>query len=832
MWVPGETVNKDVYAVNTGNIAAYVKENVTGILNYTFEKKVGEWDKDCLVLNETAKIAIDGVTTNEAGGYLAWTDTDEELGELASRRQTEKPTTDTRWTPSKTGVYIFRRSVEHDAPGGTLHPADDKFTYAGYYFVKAGDAEHGNLAEDTYYKIVIGNDDFRTYKDGDDDVFDISAPQAKMEGVAIDKDGKIVEGTPKIWFVKEKKVDDQPVSFTYQAKAGDGKLNTDGDHPARLVVEYSAAVDPASAADPSAPVYDASADAANKQVDLVNKKGQFDQDTVEWEQAKADYDYALALANAREELRKAAQKMHDADVAVNGDGTEGSGSKAALDTAWTNLKDAAGPATKTGSLAKTLSDLGITGVNGTDTTTDGISPDELVPEAVRTAFKTTYPSLLGDVDSNYSRLVTLWNEIQADISDINTALATYTGDTKITPEVAREKEEVIATKFAHLATLLKQYEDAYAGIVAEAVSASDLNLGSSTDISAKKATIEGKRTAIYDDTTQKVVIDDTFGAKVTEYVDAYNTNETKKGELTTETANWATAKSTYNTTVGTAKTNYKTIVTKTAGTPQPNDIVNYVDHSQEIVTAYSATRETLTGENPAYDPALVDTNFGADKDFKKDYDYYMTLVSGSDRRTASETATKKVEAAPEYKKFNPTSLKNDDTEIEKLKALDEDLNKTGGSKDQYEAAKKAYETAQATADASSKIKIIVNLADGYDGFWQYDGDMSTTNTTPTQKSEFYYKKLLGAGETSAQLIDSVVLADSVTANDYKNLTFDLNVTLDSAQITYADDQRTITTDAVDANTEAFKLKVQKDHPTSLTDTFSWEDRAPASSTNP
>ena len=38
-WLPGQTVNKDVYAVNTGNIAAFVKESISGNLTYTYEKR-------------------------------------------------------------------------------------------------------------------------------------------------------------------------------------------------------------------------------------------------------------------------------------------------------------------------------------------------------------------------------------------------------------------------------------------------------------------------------------------------------------------------------------------------------------------------------------------------------------------------------------------------------------------------------------------------------------------------------------------------------------------------------------------------------------------------
>ena len=72
--LPGQEINKDVYAVNTGNIAAFVKENVKGVLNYTYETIVDEFDATKAVeLSKSTVLAIDGATTNEAGGFLAWT---------------------------------------------------------------------------------------------------------------------------------------------------------------------------------------------------------------------------------------------------------------------------------------------------------------------------------------------------------------------------------------------------------------------------------------------------------------------------------------------------------------------------------------------------------------------------------------------------------------------------------------------------------------------------------------------------------------------------------------------------------------------------------------
>ena len=54
--------------------------------------------------------------------------------------------------------------------------------------------------------------------------------------------------------------------------------------------------------------------------------------------------------------------------------------------------------------------------------------------------------------------------------------------------------------------------------------------------------------------------------------------------------------------------------------------------------------------------------------------------------------------------------------------------------------------------------------------------------------------ILGAGETSAQLIDSVELDSSVTDDMFKRFDFDLNVALKSAQIAY-DADGNVTADA-------------------------------------
>ena len=106
----------------------------------------------------------------------------------------------------------------------------------------------------------------------------------------------------------------------------------------------------------------------------------------------------------------------------------------------------------------------------------------------------------------------------------------------------------------------------------------------------------------------------------------------------------------------------------------------------------------------------------------------------------------------------------------------------------------AAEDAAAAADTSA---IIVNIfLDDKDS--ELDWTSALADGQSAEVAEFYYNYILKAGETSEKLIDSVELDPSVTAKDYKTLVFDLNVALDSAQITYADDQRTITSTAVQA----------------------------------
>ena len=99
----------------------------------------------------------------------------------------------------------------------------------------------------------------------------------------------------------------------------------------------------------------------------------------------------------------------------------------------------------------------------------------------------------------------------------------------------------------------------------------------------------------------------------------------------------------------------------------------------------------------------------------------------------------------------------------------------------YDATNKKF-TVNPTAGATG-IKIDVQLATanvadagGTTNQWQR---IPTTSTNTT----FYYTNDLDSGATSSQLVDSITLESGVTANDYIVFDFDLNVKMDSIQVT-------------------------------------------------
>jgi len=235
--IPGQEVNKDVYAVNTGNIAAFVKESVSGVLNYTYETVVDSFDPTCVTLNSTAVAVIDGATTHEAGGFLAWTDAIDpatgetyEVGPINSARNDDVADTenqpgveDPQWTPPAAGNYIFRRSIKNgtaaqgsEGEEGYVPATPSTFEYAGYYYDGNGN----------YYKIILGNETgAATFNPETGNYeFDINASQTALD-VTPNADGTF-DTAPDIKYVMLKSVENAVPVLTYKEGNIDG---VDGD---------------------------------------------------------------------------------------------------------------------------------------------------------------------------------------------------------------------------------------------------------------------------------------------------------------------------------------------------------------------------------------------------------------------------------------------------------------------------------------------------------------------------------------------------------------------------------------------------------------------------
>ena len=130
-------------------------------------------------------------------------------------------------------------------------------------------------------------------------------------------------------------------------------------------------------------------------------------------------------------------------------------------------------------------------------------------------------------------------------------------------------------------------------------------------------------------------------------------------------------------------------------------------------------------------------------------------------------------------------------------------------------AQNAYENAVDARDGVLKINI--NLADVVTTTGTADKWQLLPNPVNGDTAYFYYTSILGGGETSAQLIDSVELDSSVTDDMFKRFDFDLNVALKSAQVAY-DADGNITTDASDTLLDA---NATLETPTSVDSVVDW-----------
>lgn len=112
-WLPGQEIKKEVAAVNTGNIAAYVRLDLKHALQGT-QAGDGVAYSSTVTTTGLTPLTANEIKTLEAGGYLAYTDaTGVATGAVSA-------------TPTAKGLYIYRRQIT------------DGLAYSGYYCDGAG----------------------------------------------------------------------------------------------------------------------------------------------------------------------------------------------------------------------------------------------------------------------------------------------------------------------------------------------------------------------------------------------------------------------------------------------------------------------------------------------------------------------------------------------------------------------------------------------------------------------------------------------------------------------------------------------------------------------
>jgi len=277
-WIPGQEVKKDVYATNTGNIGAFVKEEISGALTITTEKATTSKTANSIKLSEEERYVM------EAGAYLAYkpdSDAANKLGDQIVIRPADAEVsvpTKTDFTPRGTGLYVFRRQITVAGDAG------ETFEYAGYYYDGTD-----------YYKIsnLSVTPDSTVDKAGD----------------TVHTDGNLADATAGFYEEETKVIN--PVDLAYAANPTDGTNTLTGNY---LVASYSTG----NVASNNASQLQALADAYDK--------------------ALHDLEYAKALQTAASSEATAAQG--DASSGLTQAETELTAKEAALVTAQNDLNTA------------------------------------------------------------------------------------------------------------------------------------------------------------------------------------------------------------------------------------------------------------------------------------------------------------------------------------------------------------------------------------------------------------------------------------------------------------------------------------------------------------
>lgn len=154
-WLPGTGVKKKVSAANTGNVDAFVKMRLKGVLMISTKTAADVSDLNTLDPNVYSTLSSTMVTntvnTDHSRGYNTVTNIATDIHAIqadselicAANANCEPTAVDIKYTPTENGLYVFRRKK-----------TDDTYTYGGYYY-----------KDGKYYEIALTEDIRRDWAD-------------------------------------------------------------------------------------------------------------------------------------------------------------------------------------------------------------------------------------------------------------------------------------------------------------------------------------------------------------------------------------------------------------------------------------------------------------------------------------------------------------------------------------------------------------------------------------------------------------------------------------------------------------------------------------------
>ena len=690
-WLPGQEVNKDVYAVNTGNVEAFVEETVSGVLTITTEEAYvtenNKPDADSIELTAAERYVI------EDGSYLAYKPATSNL-ELGNKVVAMNPDFDDQtaytsaegdFTPDAEGLYVFRRYIGVDP---TTHL--ETFKYDAYYCVpgtptipatpgseESTDPETGITTPAVSPTEEVPGIPAKYYK-----VSNLSVVPDNLyyAGDEVNTDGNLESAT--CGFYKEKTVTVTP-NLKYE--------DADDDHGKRLVATYNGVKSSDEAMETLAGFAEDYDDALIAYQDALNE-------------------YAAALRDAKDKDGDAADENAALQEAIN-----------TLLEKQSDLKD------KQDALDAAIKDR-----DAKERIKNAAQAAKEAAEAEQTAAQAALQTASNNYSDAHDATATAQEDVNTAQEDVNTAQGDVDGYDNVTAKSAFE--DYCEDEGIDLDTVT--YEDlSNAGITNDNVGYEYyeklVELLRTKKVLAEKQAILAQKQAEEAEASQR-------------NTDAQTRFANAQADVTAKTTAYNTALQNYNDAVA--------------------DVEAKETARDDAITARDDAQDAVNEAQAAYNAAKAD----------------------------ADNANGDVDAAA--------------LELAKAQLA-------------MDAAEAAYNSAYAAANG--QLKIYINLSDdvtketGTADKWQLLPANDPSNELG-ETAYFYYTSILGGGETSTKLIDSVELDKDTTEDMFKRFDFDLNVALKSAQIAKDADGK-ITTDA----TTELDANATLETPTSVDSVVNW-----------